>query len=67
MVSCEDKGRLDGNNGEDNQRWREIKRKIRGMIDREHKGNIKEGALLEMREIIGNFAKREVRLYGCYL
>ena len=30
-------------------------------------GKIKGRGLLEMREIIGNFAKREVRLYGCYL
>lgn len=42
---------MEGNKEED--------KKIRGMINREHKGNIKEGGLLEMREIIANFAKRE--------
>ncbi len=40
MVSCENKGRLDGNNREDNKRLegnKEEDKKIRGMINREHK------------------------------
>lgn len=57
--SGEDKGRLEENNGEDKKRLEGNKGEDKREIERGDIGEIKERRLLEMREIIANFAKKD--------